>query len=362
MFLLPTARRGKRNEWFLPRTSALFGSNDVEHDYRRDPDDDGSDPMGEEDIEAVNLLLFERAKCRKIGDQREAEDLRFVLREVYGVHVDDQQKTWSKQKASQSPDVEDFVDTEEWGLPENEDEQLGEEDDLFTWEDSGELITKPSSPENKDRGRKKKGDVGTNKPISNINSEAQKKKKKEKRKKDESSISKEKRQGELSTGNEGDGGYDEQTYELDEQFAPLIRSKHHDSYRKAHGSLPLPPEDEDYVARRMERIIQAERDKDYETSHAVRTELYMCYDVFIDDTLGLWSVGGDFRMNSHNMNNENDPTDGLVPDNVEDESRNKVLEKLTVLQLKQKLREAGLPVSGRKGDLIERLKDAGLTS
>ena len=35
------------------------------------------------------------------------------------------------------------------------------------------------------------------------------------------------------------------------------------------------------------------------------------------------------------------------------------LDKLTVVQLKEKLREAGMPVSGRKAELIERLGGAG---
>ena len=35
------------------------------------------------------------------------------------------------------------------------------------------------------------------------------------------------------------------------------------------------------------------------------------------------------------------------------------LSKLTVVQLKEKLREAGMPVSGRKAELIERLGGAG---
>ena len=35
------------------------------------------------------------------------------------------------------------------------------------------------------------------------------------------------------------------------------------------------------------------------------------------------------------------------------------LNKLTVVQLKEKLREAGMPVSGRKAELIERLGGAG---
>jgi hypothetical protein len=46
-----------------------------------------------------------------------------------------------------------------------------------------------------------------------------------------------------------------------------------------------------------------------------------------------------------------------IPDSEDDEPRNADYDSMTVVQLKKILKEKGMPVSGKKADLIARLKE-----
>ena len=120
-----------------------------------------------------------------------------------------------------------------------------------------------------------------------------------------------------------------------------------DAYKKAEGTPTL--DEEEYVISRLQRMLQAEQDGDYSTGYAIRSELKMMYNVEIDDNTGYWFVSSDSGSNTLIANT--DPTSN----SEENEPSKESLKKYTVSELKEKLRNAGLPVSGKKSELIERL-------
>lgn len=174
------------------------------------------------------------------------------------------------------------------------------------------------------------------------------------------------------------------------------------SYAKSDASAPLPPDEEEYVQRRVDERMRAKRTRNYKLCDAIRDELFDEYDVTIHDKVNLWSAGGDFGEGlswKHNpkLSNSRDAWDEdggdfdsgdshnpklVRPRNVQarasgdldgerrvDASGGGVaaweggdappqrerLERLTVVQLKDELRNAGLTVSGTKAKLIDRL-------
>jgi cysteinyl-tRNA synthetase len=87
---------------------------------------------------------------------------------------------------------------------------------------------------------------------------------------------------------------------------------------------------------------QAKGEGDYQRADEIRSDLFSTYSIVLDDRLKEWSI----------KSQENKQDSG-------DESKHDNLSSLTVAQLKDKLKSAGLAVSGRKAELIERLLQQG---
>ena len=65
-------------------------------------------------------------------------------------------------------------------------------------------------------------------------------------------------------------------------------------YIKSASSLELSPENEEYVNGRVQERSEAKKNRDFDTADSIRDELNANFDVFIQDKLKQWSVGGDF--------------------------------------------------------------------
>ena len=131
--------------------------------------------------------------------------------------------------------------------------------------------------------------------------------------------------------------------------------------------------DED-VAHIDEQLVQryaAKRDRYYEEADAIRDDLRERFGLEIDDRTKEWRVEGVVAYNraettSNEMVSEVVEAEevGEIDEDVEEEAEapestvsesEEDLEKLTVPVLKEKLKVAGLPVSGKKAELIARL-------
>lgn len=146
---------------------------------------------------------------------------------------------------------------------------------------------------------------------------------------------------------------------------------------------------EDTIAEINEKLaerFQCKRDRDYDAADAIRDQLGQTYGVVVDDRTKEWRVesveepqysephdteeedGDDFFKDLDAALDEqmsDDKEEGTVSEEeVEDDSSvedgrasltEEELSKLTIPLLKEKLRDAGLPVSGKKSELISRL-------
>ena len=155
-------------------------------------------------------------------------------------------------------------------------------------------------------------------------------------------------------------------------------------YNKSEMSKNLPTSDEVYIQSKVDERMRAKRTRNYELADTIRDELYDTYDVTIHDKMNLWSAGGEFGEGNswnHNVNLSKrdsfsaDDSESLdpagkkvnnVPSKAEEEATSNLtreqLEHLTVVQLKNMLRNSGRPVSGTKSKLISRLLDDGETN
>jgi len=145
-------------------------------------------------------------------------------------------------------------------------------------------------------------------------------------------------------------------------------------YTKSEMSRSLPSSDEGFIQDKLDERMRAKRTRNYKLADYIRDKLYDTYDVTIHDKLNLWSVGGEFgEGNEWNHNTKlKGSFDAGVDDRDLDSGEEKSapiqvvgevsailsrdeLECLTVVQLKDKLRNSGLTVSGTKAKLINRL-------
>ena len=124
----------------------------------------------------------------------------------------------------------------------------------------------------------------------------------------------------------------------------------------------------------VERAV-AKLERDYETADAIRDELADVYGVLIDDRVREWRIIGApmdggaqiddsiFEVEESDFEVDEDIEDLIEGDEVADETesfadettKGEDLDTLTIPELKMRLKDAGLPVSGRKAELIERL-------
>lgn len=160
--------------------------------------------------------------------------------------------------------------------------------------------------------------------------------------------------------------------------------------RESSGSSELDDETIGYIQNRLKERSEYKKNRDYDAADEIRDELRTEYSVSIDDRTREWSLkvseytvvesnydARRFRNPSpySEMQEDDDEDDDDVvedddhdvveddddytvepsSDEISEESDASDLSKLTVVQLKDRLREAGLPVSGKKSELIERL-------
>jgi cysteinyl-tRNA synthetase len=151
--------------------------------------------------------------------------------------------------------------------------------------------------------------------------------------------------------------------------------------------------DQEYVQAKVDERMRAKRTRNYELSDSIRDDLFRMFDVTIHDKINEWSVGGDFgddnswthvqaSAESSTVNKKELIIDeggkefdtsfesyyaerdsegrGADVASLQEEISASVLSKeqlarLTVVQLKQKLRDSGAKVGGTKEELINRL-------
>ena len=147
------------------------------------------------------------------------------------------------------------------------------------------------------------------------------------------------------------------------------------------GSHPLDDATQAYVEDQVKKRAIAKLNRDYTTADAIRDELMDDYLVSIDDRVKEWTALAGVST-AVDIDDEVDEEDETVDEEIEDSavafveteepidesraedsseelsSNNEDLDSLTVVELKDRLRDAGLPVSGRKAELIERLQSA----
>jgi hypothetical protein len=125
-----------------------------------------------------------------------------------------------------------------------------------------------------------------------------------------------------------------------------------------------------YIQSRLKERFGYKQTQEYEAADDIRDELREKYNVSIDDRTREWSVEGGQFTSVDNESRSADPPlfhanvdeeeDAVISGSISEASGEEAdLTDLTVIQLKEKLKEAGLPVSGKKSELIERLVEAG---
>jgi cysteinyl-tRNA synthetase len=140
-----------------------------------------------------------------------------------------------------------------------------------------------------------------------------------------------------------------------------------------------------YIQAKIGERALAKLKKDYDAADAIRDELYDEYQVYLDDRVKEWRCEGlsEEAAAEEKVDDEDDDSFEVVGDDDEEDAIEMAetaapvdedldaalddvfseesssdtvdLDSLTVPQLKEKLREAGLAVSGKKAELIERL-------
>ena len=143
-------------------------------------------------------------------------------------------------------------------------------------------------------------------------------------------------------------------------------------YVKSAASAPVSEDVEAIIQGKIDERAQAKLDKDYDTADGIRDELVNEYSVSVDDRTKQWRVviveaDADETVVDEVADveawGEEDENDDGEEEEEEDEMSGgdaqtyteEELLVLTIPVLKEKLRDAGLPVSGKKSELVERL-------
>jgi cysteinyl-tRNA synthetase len=164
------------------------------------------------------------------------------------------------------------------------------------------------------------------------------------------------------------------------------------AYELSQNSAPVDEADAKVIIKALKERSRCKKVRDFETADAIREELREKYNVMIDDREKEWRVNRpDFNSNRYDndvVEEQEEPLDedfeaemsklesvlsdeisATVSEDTEEEEEveeegaeeesaslsTEALSSLTVVQLKEKLREGGLPVSGKKSELVERL-------
>jgi SAP domain len=143
-----------------------------------------------------------------------------------------------------------------------------------------------------------------------------------------------------------------------------------------------------YIQERLQERLELKNDRQYDAADEIREELRERFGVAIDDRMQEWVVEVDQFSVVNNVQRyrdderterpqpppsysvETDDSDDIevngkyaeVNNNADDlsidDTNGLSLERLTIPELKERLRAAGLPVSGKKSELIARITEA----
>ena len=121
-------------------------------------------------------------------------------------------------------------------------------------------------------------------------------------------------------------------------------------------SIVLEASVESYISEQVANRAAAKLNKEYDVADEIRDELENEYNVQIDDRLKVWSVRS---RPTTSQDSEYDEIENFSDAEASEPEVTTLSEEdlnaLTVPELKEKLKAAGKPVSGRKAELIERL-------
>jgi cysteinyl-tRNA synthetase len=116
------------------------------------------------------------------------------------------------------------------------------------------------------------------------------------------------------------------------------------------------------IQQKIDDRAQAKLDREYDLADEIRDELMKDFNVSIDDQIKEWSIlSGLDKGGAAQVEEEDDTTKetskavSLEVEQDDEATAHEDLSALTVPELKEKLRDAGLPVSGKKSELVERL-------
>lgn len=150
-------------------------------------------------------------------------------------------------------------------------------------------------------------------------------------------------------------------------------------YTPREGDTTLSQEDMRTINSLIDRRVKARRDRNFNQSDGIKAHLSKTYGISIDDQAREWSIAdgeeegdddakeelvieGNHESSIGNGNSQGDRESASLPQEEEELpaasaalSKKKELSGLTVLQLKERLRNAGQKVSGKKEELIDRL-------
>ena len=342
-----------------------------------------SEPISREDEAYVTDLIEKRMEAKRIQNYETADGIKEELLNMMNVHIDDSLRSWSV--GGNFGDNRRYFDGEEYFFVGNSDKI-----EPKTLEIIKKAIAKRSEYKRRrnydeadnirDRLREtfgiffddKRKCYYFEKEFELNNASKVKKKEKEKRQRTRANDDEKIPWGdemEDEYGEEG-GTFVEETSTDGSQKTPMLVPVV-DSYTKASGSdtSNLSTEDEAYISQRLDRRVEAWNERDFDTANAIEVELAMGFNVDIDDELGQWSVGAAAGANAAEGSGlggstgtatsiKNEKSAIVVGDDATGTftgTDRSTLESLTIPVLKEKLRERGLKVSGKKGDLIDRL-------
>jgi len=364
---------------------------------RNGPYTQSSQSLSTNDADAIQDLVDERMDAKKVRDYDVADGIRDELRQDYNVEVNDKLRQWSvggdfgipqaNTKFSMSPASE---------TPENADEiqQLVEErnearrkrdfdtadairedlldqnvmidDKLRQWAVGGMFNNKRNAPSFDTPFAKRGGGGDLSEEQEALIAQLLEERSEAKRDKEF-------------------GKADRIRDRLESEFKVRIddRAREWHIVSDKYAMNPVSEIEEDIRTLIEERLVErsvAKLERDYETADAIRDELAEVYGVDIDDRVREWRVIGapmsnddavfevdesDFEVDDDETYDEeegdyDEDEDGFddseaVADDVLEAMESEDLASLTVPELKIRLKEAGLPVSGRKAELIERL-------
>ena len=359
-----------------------------------------------DDLSNIQNLVAQRSKAKKTRDFNSADSIRDELQSVYNVEIDDRQRLWSvggdfgfdsndrrggeqapfsMAPASELPDNPNYIQAQveareqarkerNFSLADDIRDELMDEynvmvdDKLRQWAVSGMFggrkASGPGDPfVRRGGGNLSQDEVTTIAGLIRNRNDA---------KRDKNFGKADRIRDQLR---------DEYSVSVDDRSREWMVVS--DDYTMSSGGGDMDDDVKAYIVNKISERSVAKLNKDYNVADAIRDELYDEYNVQIDDRVREWKVEGPMRTNGsydgeyddNDDNNEWATSNGAVELQVEDEdldivmkqtvesgnisdNGNDNLESLTVVELKERLRLAGLPVSGKKSELIQRLTSA----